>query len=247
MSRLTLNCDLGESYGAWAIGNDADIMPLIDEANVACGFHAGDPATILRTLELAVKNQVAIGAHPSYPDLVGFGRRSMKMSETDLYAAMLYQISALSGMASSVGGNIAFVKPHGALYNDMMKDVSIMDTVVQAVIDSSSEPTLVLQATAQSPQLRERYKTRRVKLRFEAFADRRYCPDGSLQDRRTPGAVLTHDEALAQVTRLLDDKSVLCTNGQPLTLEATTLCVHGDTPSALELARAIREKLNAYT
>jgi len=247
MSRLKLNCDLGESYGAWNLGHDAEIMPLIDEANIACGFHAGDPATILKTLRLAIQNRVAIGAHPSYPDLVGFGRRSVNMSEADLYAAVLYQISALVGMATSLSGKVAFVKPHGALYNDMMKNITLLDTVVEAVIDSPSKSILVLQATAQSQELAERYRTRPIEMRFEAFADRRYCTDGSLQNRSISGAVLSHDEALAQVEQLLHHKTVICNDGTPLSLQATTLCVHGDTPSALELARAIREKLNAYT
>lgn len=243
---MLLNCDLGESYGSWAMGHDASVMPYIDQASIACGFHAGDPLTMRRTLALAAEHGVAIGAHPAYPDLVGFGRRSMALSTEELIATLHYQIAALDGMARSQGLTLSYVKPHGALYHDMMGITAVRAAVLQAMASyaSGDRPLpLMLQATAHTPEHRAQAQAASVPLLFEAFADRCYADDGSLLPRSRPGAVHDRERMLAQVTQLQRDSTVTTCSGNVLKLQFDTVCVHGDNPEGVAAIAAIRAVL----
>lgn len=239
---LLLNCDLGESYGQWQMGQDAAIMPHIQQANIACGMHAGDPSTIRQTLELAQQHQVEIGAHPSYPDLSGFGRRSMKLPPQALKDIILYQIAALDGMAQSTGQPLAkaisYVKPHGALYNDMMASWDILETVAAAIKQYHRPLTLMLQAVP-AVQQDPRLSQLGVEFYWEAFADRAYTDQGLLQPRTELGACLDLNASIEQAQRLKTKGEVVTASGNVLPLTANTLCIHGDSPDALALAKAL--------
>ncbi|KGE04904.1 5-oxoprolinase subunit PxpA [Pseudohaliea rubra] len=240
---MLLNCDLGESYGSWRMGMDAHVMPHIDLANIACGFHGGDPLTLAETLALAREHGVAVGAHPAYPDLVGFGRRSMNLSREELIATLRYQIAALEGMAACAGIALDYVKPHGALYNDMMRDATIRDVVMTALAGFHRPLKLMLLATAAADAHREEATRHGIDLLFEAFADRRYDDNGHLLSRSESGAVHNRERMLEQVESLLQDRAVTTARGQRLTLEADTLCVHGDNEEGVRAIEAIRERV----
>lgn len=242
---MKLNCDLGESYGAWDMPVDKEIMPLLDQANIACGFHAGDPSTIKSAISLAIQFDVEIGAHPSYPDLQGFGRRSMAMSKTELIDCLHYQLSAIDGLCRQAGTRMHYVKPHGALYNDMMKSPQVRLTVMEAVSSYAGGQTLMIQAHPDQRQHEKEAKNFALSLYFEAFADRRYQDDGLLVSRRESGAVLEHDEALSQVEHLLNKGVIVTQSGQTLAMSVDTLCVHGDTKGAVTMAKAIRQRLQS--
>ncbi len=242
---MLLNCDLGESYGSWTMGLDEEVMPHIDQANIACGFHAGDPLTMRATLTLAARHGVSIGAHPAYPDLVGFGRRSMDLSADELIAALHYQVSALEGMALSQGLELAYVKPHGALYNDMMAKPEVRAAILQALKSYHRPLPLMLQATPAAEQHRKEADALGIRMLFEAFADRCYDDDGSLLSRRKPGAVHNRERMLAQVEQLQSESTVTTVGGKRLPLQADTLCVHGDNPEGVQAIRAIRALVNA--
>ena len=237
---MLLNCDLGESYGSWTMGLDAQVMPHIDQANVACGFHGGDPVTIHRTLALAAEHGVTVGAHPAYPDLVGFGRRSMDLSEEETVATLLYQVAALDGMAASAGLALAYVKPHGELYNDMMVRPEIRAAIMRAMASYHRPLPLMLQATPDAELHRQEAGEAGVSLLFEAFADRCYDDDGRLLSRRKPGAVHTRERMLAQVEQLCRAGTVTTAGGSTLALQVDTLCVHGDNPDGVQAIRDIR-------
>ena len=236
---MLLNCDLGESYGSWKMGLDREVMPYIDQANIACGFHAGDPLTIQNTLALASKHSVSITAHPSYPDLVGFGRRSMKLDPMELHTTIQYQISALDGMASCQNLSVNCVKPHGALYNDMMSDVGIRKTVMEAVASYYKPLTLVLLSTPDNELHKKEADRENLKLMFEAFADRAYTDSGKLVSRKEPNAVHSHSGMLDQVKQLYENGTVTTAN-KILPLRCDTLCVHGDNMTAVEAIQEIR-------
>lgn len=240
---MKLNCDLGESFGSWKMGMDADVMPFIDMANIACGFHAGDPDVMQRTLTLARQYRVTIGAHPAYPDLNGFGRRSMQCSATEIINLMHYQIAALDGMAQNQGLSLAYVKPHGALYNDMMSQPAVMDAVIQAVASYYKPLKLMVLATAEWQALQQQAHKASVDLLFEAFADRRYTDEGRLLPRSQPGAVLHEEDMLAQVAQMAKHSTVTTQSGKTLKLKADTLCVHGDNPAGVAQIQKIRELL----
>lgn len=242
---MLLNCDLGESYGNWRMGLDAEVMPYIDQANIACGFHAGDPLTLERTLALAARHGVTVGAHPSYPDLAGFGRRSMALADEELHALLHYQIAALDGMAACAGLGLAYVKPHGALYNDMMTDAGRRQCVMRAVAGYHRPLALMLQATAQAPAHRAEAAELGLELLFEAFADRCYDDEGRLLSRRLPGAVHDAESTLAQARSLLATGEVITASGRRLALAADTLCVHGDNPEAVAAVQRIRALMGA--
>lgn len=243
-STIKLNCDLGESFGAWSMGMDADVMPLIDQANIACGFHAGDPTVLVNTLTLAKHHQVEVGAHPSYDDKQGFGRRSVKMNADELKHLLWYQIAAVDGVAKSLGMELSYVKPHGALYNDMMASPALLETVMQAVASYHKPLKLMLLATASAAAHQELTKSYQLELLFEAFADRRYKTDGSLTPRSQAGSVLDHQSALAQVQQLLQNGTVQSDTGDSVVITADTLCVHGDNPQAVALVQSIRQLLS---
>lgn len=242
---MKLNCDLGESYGNWKMGLDEEVMPFIDQANIACGFHAGDPDVMQRTLQLAGDYQVEIGAHPAYPDLQGFGRRTLDCAPPTLINLLHYQIGALDAMARVQGLALSYVKPHGALYHDMMNQLSIRRTIYEALRCYPKPLKLMLQADSHSAQYRQEAEPFGLELLFEAFADRRYRDDGRLLPRTAPDAVLDAEQTLAQVKSLLEHGQVVTDGGNMLGLAADSLCVHGDNPEAIRMVRHIRDLLDA--
>lgn len=238
---VDLNSDLGESFGSWKMGNDEQILPVVSSANIACGFHAGDPLGILKTLKQAVQLGVTIGAHVAYPDLVGFGRRNMDLSHDELVADVLYQISALDGLAKVAGSKVKYVKPHGALYNTIAKDQKQAAAVIEAI--KLYNPELVLVALAGAP-LVEQARAAGLKVVSEAFADRAYNNDGSLVNRRLEGAVLHDAEFVAKrVVSMLKNGGVESIDGVFTPIQADTICLHGDTDGALEMSAAIKTEL----
>jgi len=241
---LLLNCDLGESFGAWKMGLDDQVMPFIDQANIACGFHAGDPIVMKKTLLSAKRHNVVVGAHPSYPDLAGFGRRSMNLPPVEIIAIVEYQIAALAGMANNINMPITYVKPHGALYNDMMANGHIRSAVMQAIAESHLSLAFMLQATPDAETHREEAKMFGLELMFEAFADRCYDDNGALLSRSKEAAVHSKEKMLAQVTQLKNDGSVTTISGHRLELQADSLCVHGDNIDGVNAIEEIRQIIN---
>ena len=241
MARIDLNSDLGEGYGAWTMGDDAAMLAVVSSANVACGFHAGDPAGILSTLREAAARGVAVGAHVGYPDRVGFGRRPMDVAPADLEADVIYQIGALHGLARAAGTRVSYVKPHGALYNTIAHDARQAAAVIAGV--RAVDPSLVLMGLAGAPVLAQA-QAAGLAVMAEAFADRAYQPDGQLVSRREAGAVL-HDPDMvaARMLRLATEGVIEAVDGSSLRLEAGSICVHGDSPGAVAMARQIRETL----
>ncbi len=235
---LMLNCDLGESFGSYKMGLDKEVFPHINQANIACGFHGGDPLVMVNTLALAKKYGVMIGAHPAYPDLVGFGRRSMSCSAQEIRAMVLYQISALDGLAKSSGQIMSYVKPHGALYNDMMRNAEVRLAIMQAIKDFHEEVKLMLQATSECELHKKEAGELGIELLFEAFADRCYDDDGKLLSRAKAGAVHNREKMLAQVKQLNEQGTLTTVSGKTLNVQADSLCVHGDN---LEGVKAIEE------
>ena len=237
MMQIDLNCDMGESYGAWPMGNDAAIMPFITSANIACGFHAGDPAIMQGTVRLAASFGVAIGAHPGYPDLQGFGRRNMQVSPAEVYTMVLYQIGALQAIARAEGVAVKHVKPHGALYNAAAKDRALADAIAQAVV--KCDPQLLLYGLSGS-QLIAAGAAAGLRTCSEVFADRTYQPDGSLTPRSQPGALIENvEDAVLQVMQMVEKQSVKCLSGEAVAIRAETICLHGDGAHAVEFVRHI--------
>ncbi|WPG37527.1 5-oxoprolinase subunit PxpA [Variovorax sp. EBFNA2] len=238
---IDLNSDLGESLGVWRMGDDAAMLDIVSSANVACGFHAGDPAGILRTLRQAKERGVAVGAHVAYRDLVGFGRRNMDVDSADLRADVIYQIGALKGLAAAAGTDVRYVKPHGALYNTIAHDERQARDVIAAIREIDSN--LVLVALAGSP-LVGWAEAQGLRVVAEAFADRAYTPQGTLVSRREPGAVL-HDanDVAERMLRLANEGTVTAIDGSMVRIRADSICVHGDSPGAVEMARRVRERL----
>ena len=242
---LMLNCDLGESHGSWIMGRDDEVMPHIDQANIACGFHGGDPLVMQKTLALAKQNNVMVGAHPAYPDIVGFGRRSMNCSADEISAFVHYQIAAIDGMARIQGLDLAYVKPHGALYNDMMAKDAVREPIMQAIGSYHRDVRLMLQATPQADQHRREAAKHGIELWFEAFADRCYDDDGKLLARSKTGAVHTREKMLAQVEQICREGTVTSVSGHTLELKPDTLCVHGDNDEGVAAIREIRQLIHA--
>lgn len=241
MLTIDINSDLGESFGAWAMGDDPAMLDVVSSANIACGFHAGDPAGILKTLKAAAGRGVAVGAHVGYRDLAGFGRRNMDPSSAELVGDVIYQIGALQGLAKAAGTRVSYVKPHGALYNTIAVDRRQANDVIEAItaIDSS----LVLMALAGSPLVAQA-KAAGLRVIAEAFADRAYTPAGSLVSRREPGAVLHDpDQVAMRMVRLVRDGLVETIDGTLTAIEAQSICVHGDSPGAVAMSRRLREVL----
>ena len=245
MNRLLLNCDIGESFGHWTMGLDAEVMPFIDCANIACGFHAGDPSIMRKTVSLALANGVQIGAHPAYPDLVGFGRRSMACTPQEIQDLLHYQIGALDGICRAQGSRVSYVKPHGAMYNDMMANPEQLRAVIQAVAVYDRQLPLMLMATRDNSAAQALGDEYGVSLWFEAFADRAYDSAGRLVSRQLPGAV-HHDpeKIIEQALIIARGDNLIASDGSALYLQANTLCVHGDNSSSVAAVRRIREALN---
>jgi UPF0271 protein len=245
MKALLLNADMGESYGPWVMGLDEEVMPHVDLANVACGFHASDPDVMRRTIRLAGRHGVTVGAHPAYPDLVGFGRRSLACSSEEIENLVLYQLGALSGICRAEGLEMGYVKPHGALYNDMARNPAILSAVMRAIHLFDARLPLMTLARRDTREARELAASQGITLWFEAFADRAYDGEGWLISRREPGAVLHDTEAIVdQARRIATGEPLLTHDGNELVLTADTLCVHGDNPESIAAVKAIREALD---
>jgi UPF0271 protein len=241
MARIDLNCDMGESFGAWRMGNDQAILDHVSSANVACGFHAGDPRTMRDTVRMALARGVAVGAHPGLPDLQGFGRRTMAISRDEAYEAVLYQVGALAGFVRAQGSRLRFVKAHGALYNMAAKDAALSDAIAAAVGDF--DPTLGFVGLAGSELLRAAQR-RGLRAVSEVFADRSYQDDGTLTPRSQPGAMIEDVEvSVAQVLGMVLEGRVRAVSGREVPVQADSLCIHGDQPGALAFVRRIREAL----
>jgi UPF0271 protein len=241
---LLLNCDLGEAAGGDQLAIEAQVMPYIDQANIACGFHAGNPQIMDQTLALAKQHQVAVGAHPSYPDKFNFGRQSMTMTSPDLIACLNYQIARLETNAKQYAIDLDYVKPHGALYNDMMVNGHLRSAVMASVADSACA-SLMLQATAHQEAHRQEAEMFGIQLIFEVFADRAYQDCGALVPRNQSGAILDREKMLAQVSQLSQQGSLTTISGKPLKISAHSLCVHGDNPQAVSEISQIRAMLKA--
>ena len=241
--RIDLNSDLGESFGPWPMGDDPALMANISSANVACGFHAGDPGTMRATVALAKNTGVAVGAHPGFPDLVGFGRREIKATPREVEDFVVYQVAALAGIAAAQGVRLQHVKAHGALYNMACRDRGLAEAIARAVV--GFDRSLILFGLPNS-ELITAGRAAGLNVAAEVFADRAYEPNGSLASRQKAGSVI-HDQAavVARAIRMVRERRVVATDGSEISLEADTICLHGDTPRAAELARAVRAGLES--
>ncbi len=234
---------MGESYGAYTLGKDADLLKYVTSANIACGYHAGDPATMRKTVQLALENKVAIGAHPGLPDLIGFGRREMAISAKEAYDMAVYQIGALSGFVRSEGGRMNHVKAHGALYNMAATNQALAEALAEAVY--KVDPELIMFGLSGSELIRAGEKIG-LRTASEVFADRTYQSDGTLTNRRLPDAMITDDDAaVAQVIRMVKEGMVKTRQETDVAIKADTICIHGDGPHALEFAAKIKSALTS--
>lgn len=244
MAIIDLNSDLGEGFGPWLMGDDVSMLAIVTSANIACGFHAGDPAGLLAVLKEAAKRGVSVGAHVGYRDLVGFGRRNMEPSSAELVGDTIYQIGALQALAKAAGTKVSYIKPHGALYNTIAHDARQAADVIEGI--KAVDPSLVLMALAGAPIV-EQARASGLTVVCEAFADRAYNPDGSLVSRRLEGSVIHDPQVIAErMLRLVNEGRIAAIDGTDIPLEAQSICVHGDTPTAVAIARAVREVLLAH-
>src|SRR3954469_5274018 len=238
MKSIDLNCDMGESYGAWKMGADAEVMPFITSANIACGFHGGDPATIRKTVRLAVDHGVAIGAHPSLPDLQGFGRRVMKISAQDMYDLVVYQAGAVEAFARAAGSKLHHIKCHGALYNMAAVDEGLSEAMARAAKDLG-----VMVYTLSNSTMMRVVKEKGVRALGEVFADRGYSDDGTLAPRDKPGGMIEDaQQSVKQVLGMIEQGIVVSLSGKRVPVVADTLCLHGDQPGAVSFATELRKK-----
>ncbi|MEO8260675.1 MAG: 5-oxoprolinase subunit PxpA [Acidobacteriota bacterium] len=243
MLRIDLNADVGESFGVYALGADAGLMRSITSASIAAGFHAGDPSVLRRTIALAKSHGVAIGAHPGFPDLIGFGRRELQVSAAEAEDFVLYQIAAVAGVAAAEGVKLQHVKPHGALYNMAVRDPALAAAIARAV--TAFDRSLILFGLAGS-EIISAGRAAGLRVAAEVFADRAYQPDGSLAPRSRAGSVIHDAEAVAsRAMRMIADRVTAAIDGSIVPIEADTICVHGDTPDAAELAAGLRARLGA--
>lgn len=241
MRKIDLNADMGESFGAWEMGRDTELMTYVSSINVACGFHAGDPSVLRRTIENGILAGVRIGAHPSFPDLQGFGRREMNLSADEVFDTVLYQVSAVKGVCEALGTRLHHVKPHGALYNMAARDRSLAASIANAV--KQIDPDLVLYGLSGSCLITEA-EAEGLNTASEVFADRTYRADGSLTPRSEPDALILNESAsIDQVLSMVRDGAVAATSGELIPIRAETVCIHGDGPHAVEFAARIREAL----
>jgi len=239
---MKLNSDLGESFGSWTMGCDEQIIPLIDMANIACGFHASDPLTMSKTVKFAKEHGVEIGAHPGYPDLVGFGRRSLKCSFDEIEAFVIYQVGALAGVCKANNTAVKYVKPHGALYNDMMKDDDVLRAILSGISSYDKSLKLMLLSTTKNNYYASIAKSYGVSLIYEVFADRAYTKEGLLVARTQEGAVIHDLQTVLDRIDLLNMEGKLITiDGEKIDLKADSMCVHGDNEKAVEFVKALRD------
>lgn len=243
MLRVDLNCDMGESYGAYKMGNDEEILNYVTSANIACGFHAGDPSTMKKTVNLALNKGVGIGAHPGFNDVVGFGRRNIAVTPEEAYDLVVYQIGALNGFVKASGAKLQHVKPHGALYNMAATDTLLSEAIAKAVYDV--DPELVLFGLS-GGKLIKAGESAGLKTASEVFSDRTYQRTGELTSRKEPNALIQDDNlAVAQVVRMIKEQKVRSTTDEDITIKADTVCIHGDGSHALTFARKINETLQS--
>ena len=246
LKAIDLNSDVGESFGNYKLGLDEDVIPLISSANIACGYHAGDPAVMRQTVALARTHGVGLGAHPGLPDLVGFGRRNMDVTLEEIRDFVTYQIGALQAVAALQGARLQHVKPHGALYNMAVKTPEIWGAVAEVMAKLDERLILFVLAGPDRQELQAIGRRRGIRIAFEFFADRAYNSDGTLVSRKLPGAVIhDNDVVAAKVVKLVKEGKVKTVDGSEIELQAETICVHGDNPKAVALVRQIRETLDA--
>lgn len=243
---IDLNCDMGESFGAYTIGMDEQVIEYITSANIACGFHAGDPLVLNRTVALAARKGVGVGAHPGFPDLMGFGRRYLACSAEEIYTYMIYQIGAVQAFCSAHGVRLQHVKPHGGLYNLAVSDAQVARSIARAVAAVDRSLLLVALAGRQAAEMTRIGRKEGIQVVFEAFPDRAYTAEGTLVSRQQPGAVIHDPQTVAERALKMAQGLVVTEDGRQLSLQADTLCVHGDTPAAVELVRHIRQILEAH-
>ena len=242
---IKLNCDMGEGFGAYSMGLDEKIMPYIDMANLACGFHASDPVTMHKSIKLCKEHDIQIGCHPSYPDLVGFGRREMNCSAEEIVAFILYQLGALTALCKSYDLKVQYLKPHGALYNSMMKDENIFKAIAKAIAKFDTNIKLMILSSAKNDEYAEIASKYRINLLYEVFADRAYTNEGSLVSRSEPNAVISNSEEVIKRMKQLSKKGAIKSiEGKKLKLQADTLCVHGDNKAALKLIKSLHKFKN---
>ncbi|UOQ94576.1 LamB/YcsF family protein [Halobacillus shinanisalinarum] len=238
---VDINCDMGESFGAYTMGRDEEILDYVTSANIACGFHAGDPSTMRKTVKLALEKNVGIGVHPGLQDLAGFGRRNIAISPKEAYDLVVYQIGALSSFVKAEGGRIQHVKPHGALFNMAAKDAELSEAIAEAVYNV--DPGMILFGLSGSELVKAGKKVG-LKTANEVFSDRTYQMDGSLTSRTESNALITNpEEAIKQVIRMVKEKQVMSVQGSDVTIQADTICIHGDGVTALDFAKNISATL----
>ncbi len=243
---VDLNCDMGESFGAYKMGLDEEVMKYITSANVACGWHAGDPLVMDRTVQMAKEHGVNVGAHPGYPDLLGFGRRNLDCTPQELKSYVIYQVGALKGFCDVHGVKMSHVKPHGNLYLTAVENEAVARAVAEAIVSVDPDLCYVALAGAKGAMMTSIGQEVGLKVKYEAFADRAYTPEGTLVSRREPGAVIKDPQAVAErILKMAVDGKVTAVDGGEIDLKPDTFCVHGDTPGAVELVKNIREKLKA--
>jgi UPF0271 protein len=246
VKRIDLNCDMGESFGAYKLGMDEAVIQYITSANIACAWHAGDPAVMNHTVAIAVEHGVGVGAHPGYPDLMGFGRRNMDCTMDELRNYVIYQVGALQAFCSAHGTLLQHVKPHGALYLTAVENEDVARAVAEAIVQVNPDLLYVALAGAKGKLMTRIGQEVGLKVAYEAFPDRAYSSEGTLVSRRQPGAVIKDPQAVAErALRMVQEGVVIAADGSTIPLEAQTLCVHGDNPKAIDLVRSIRDTLEA--
>jgi len=244
--RMDMNCDMGESFGAYKLGLDEEVIQYITSANIACGWHAGDPMVMNKTVKMAVDHSVGVGAHPGYPDLLGFGRRNIDCLPEEIRNYVIYQIGAMSGFCAVHGVKLRHVKPHGNLYLTAVEDKTVAQAIAEAIVSVDPELLYVALAGSKGTLMTQVGKEVGLKVVYEAFPDRAYTPEGTLVSRRQPGAVIKEPEEVAKrALKMAREGKVVAISGEEIALEAQTLCVHGDTPGAVTLVKQIRETLES--
>jgi len=242
--KMDINCDMGESFGAYKLGLDEEVIKYITSANIACGYHAGDPLVMERTISLAKEHRVSVGAHPSFPDLMGFGRRNMDATLPEIKGYVIYQIGALQAFAKAQGLRVEHVKAHGALYLMAVEDEEISEALVEAIASVDKDLIFVALAGSKGEKMTKIGEKLGLRVAYEAFPDRAYTPEGALVSRRQPGAVIKEPDVVAQRALMMaKEGKVVAIDGTEIPLQAETLCVHGDTPGAVNLVKNIRETL----
>ncbi len=244
--KIDLNCDMGESFGAYRIGMDEAVMPYITSANIACGWHAGDPVVMDRTVKMAAKYDINLGAHPGYPDLMGFGRRKINLTPEEVHKYVVYQIGALQAFTKINGGHLSHVKPHGGLYHYALENDDIARSIGKAIVSVDPDLYYVSMAGKKTDEMKDIGKELGLKIVYEAFPDRAYNTDGTLVSRNKAGAVISNpEEVVERALSIAKDMRIRSINGEYVFLEAQTICVHGDTKGAVHLVKHIREALEA--